>query len=44
MAIIPFHVLSCYLLIPKYQIAGAAYAENITATLTVVLQVIYASK
>jgi Na+-driven multidrug efflux pump len=42
MAVLPFHVIACWLLIPRYGIIGAGYAENITSTLTVILQVIYA--
>jgi multidrug resistance protein, MATE family len=41
-AIIPFHVLFCWFLIPKYGINGAAYAGNVTGCLTLIVQIIYA--
>ena len=44
-AVIPFHVGACWLFITHwgYGIQGAAYAENFTSCLTVLLQVVYAS-
>jgi len=41
--VVPFHVLSCYIFISWLDlgVAGAAWASNFTALITLIIQVVY---